>query len=259
MIGTAVGQAGRSTTTIMFTFPIRRSRQHAATILQDLRLQTVRGELAGLEVSAARGESVDRGELVSPAALEVQGESAALEKLAGVLGQDHLLGHTILLKPGRTRAQSRISRRQALFPTIQDWETRTEIWRKTSPYEMRMRQHSQPIGWQPTVPQLRIAPTIRSEDLATDLMLEVDATAHSVVINPVEELKPRATGGDRVSAEAGSAGAVEVVAAAAEVVVEEEAAAVAAAVDDDASWRFGPPRGPSQSEAVKRNREQNRD
>ncbi len=216
------------------------------------------GEWVDLAGSAGPEESVDRGELVGQAALEVQGESAGLEKLAGVLGQDHLLGHTILLKPGRTRAQSRISRRQALFPTIQDWGTRTEIWRKTSPYEMRMRQHSQPIGWQPTDPQLRIAPTIRSEDLATDLMLEVDATAHSVAINPVEELKPRATGGDPVSAEAGSAGAVEVVAAAAEVVVE-AAAAVAAAVDDDASWRFGPPRGPSQSEAVKRNREQNRD
>ena len=65
---------------------------------------------------------------------------------------------------------------------------------------------------------------------------------HSVAINPVEELKPRATGEDPASAAAGSAGAVEaeVVAGAAVAVEAAEAAAVAAAVDDGASWRFGP-------------------
>ena len=65
---------------------------------------------------------------------------------------------------------------------------------------------------------------------------------HSVAINPVEELKPRATAEGPASAEAGSAGAVEVVAggAAAEVVEEAVAAvAVAEVGDDDASWRFG--------------------
>jgi hypothetical protein len=75
-----------------------------------------------------------------------------------------------------------------------------------------------------------------------DLMLEVDATAHSVATNPVEELKPRATAEGPASAEAGSAGAVEVVAGgvAAEVVEEAVAAAAVAEVGaDDASWRFG--------------------
>lgn len=70
---------------------------------------------------------------------------------------------------------------------------------------------------------------------------------HSVAINPVEELKPRATVANPASAEAGSAAAVEAEvaagAAAVEVVEEAEAAVdvVAAAVDDVASWRFGPP------------------
>ena len=78
---------------------------------------------------------------------------------------------------------------------------------------------------------------------------------HSVAFNPAEELKPRATGEDPASAEAGWAGAAEVVARAVAVeVVEEEAAAEAAAVDvavaDDASGRFEP-WDPSQSETVK--------
>jgi hypothetical protein len=76
---------------------------------------------------------------------------------------------------------------------------------------------------------------------------------HSVAINPAEELKPRATGGDPASAAAGLAGAVEAEVVAEEAAVEavEEAeAGVAAAEDDVASWRFGPPRDPSQSEAV---------
>jgi hypothetical protein len=62
---------------------------------------------------------------------------------------------------------------------------------------------------------------------------------HSVAINPVEELKPRATAGDPASAEAGAAVAVGVVAEA-EVVAAVAVAevAVAAVVDDDASWRF---------------------
>ena len=140
MTGTAVGLtvAGRSITTIMFTFPIRRSR-HAATILQDLQLQIVRGESAGQAVweelvesaapavwvapaesaalveSADPGALVDRGELAGLAVSVGQEESAGLGELA-----DHLLGHTIRLRRGRTRAQSRLSRRQALFPTIQD-------------------------------------------------------------------------------------------------------------------------------------------
>ena len=49
---------------------------------------------------------------------------------------------------------------------------------------------------------------------------------HSVGINPVEELKPRATAGDPASEEA------------AEAVAAVAAAAVVAVVDDDASWRF---------------------
>jgi len=125
MIGTAIGQmavAVRFTTTTMFTSPIRRSHQHAATILQDLRLQTARGESAGLAVwaalveSAGPGQSVDRGELAGQAVSGVQGESAGQGELAGVLDlvlsaervpptgwQDHLLAHTIHPKPGRMR------------------------------------------------------------------------------------------------------------------------------------------------------------
>jgi hypothetical protein len=216
-------------------------------------------ELGDQEELAGLGESADREELAGQEVSDVQGELAGLGELGPTGQQDHLLGHTIHLKLGRTREQSRVSRRQAPFLTIQDWGTRTEIWRKTSRVEMGMRHR--PIGWHPTDPQLRIAPTIRSEDLATPLIPRVHAMEHSVVINPVVELKPRATGGDQASAAAGLAGAVEaeVVAAAAAVEVVEAAVGVAAAVDDVASWRFGPPRGPSQSEAVKRNREKNRD
>jgi hypothetical protein len=65
---------------------------------------------------------------------------------------------------------------------------------------------------------------------------------HSVAINPVEELKPRATAGDPASAEAGEVVAVAVVEAAEEVAVgvveEAEAVVEAAVVDDDASSRF---------------------
>jgi hypothetical protein len=262
MIGTAVGLtvAGRFITTIMFTYLIRRSR-HAATILQDLRLQIAPGESAArvvwavpvesvapaewvapaesevLAESAGPGELVDRGELAGLAASVGPEESAGLGELA-----DHLLGHTIRLSRGRTRAQSRVSRRQALFPTIQDWETRTEIWPRTSPYEMGMGRRGQPMGWHLTDLQLRIAPTISSEDLATLPIPGADAMEHSVAINPAEELKPRATAEGPASAgvvevEARAAAAV---AAAAEVAAED----VAAAVADDVSWRFGP-RGPS--------------
>ncbi len=90
----------------MFMYPIRRSH-HAVTILQDLRLQIVRGESAALAVwaalvapaawgvSAGPGESVDReesagpegsvdrGALVGQAASGGRGESAGLEELAG--------------------------------------------------------------------------------------------------------------------------------------------------------------------------------
>ena len=134
MTGTAVGLmvAVRSTTTIMFTYPIRRSR-HAATILQDLRLQIVRGESAApavwvalaesgaLAVSAAPGALVDPGELVVPAELAGLAVSVGPEESVG-LGElaDHLLGHTIRPRRGRTGAQSRLSRKQALFPIIQD-------------------------------------------------------------------------------------------------------------------------------------------
>jgi hypothetical protein len=113
----------------MFTYPIRRSR-HAATILQDLRLQIARGESAARAVwvapaesvapaalaeSAGPGALVDRGELASQAVSGGPGELGGLGELA-----DHLLGHTIRLRRGRTRARSQLSRRQALFPTIQD-------------------------------------------------------------------------------------------------------------------------------------------
>ena len=85
---------------------------------------------------------------------------------------------------------------------------------------------------------------------------------HSVAFNPAEELKPRATGEDPASAEAGWAGAAEVVAGAAVAVeVVEEAAAVvgaAVAVADDASWRFGP-WVLRNRKLLKRNCEQNRD
>lgn len=107
---------------------------------------------------------------------------------------------------------------------------------------MGMRQRSQLIGWHLTDPRLRIAPTIRCEGLATVLIRRADATAHSVAISPVEELKPRAIVEGPASAEAGPAGAVEVVAGAAAVaeVVEVAVVAAAEAVDDDASRRSGP-------------------
>src|SRR5277367_2801245 len=101
---------------------------------------------------------------------------------------------------------------------------------------MGMRQHSQPIECHLTDPQLRIAPTIRSEDLATLPIPGADAMEHSVAINPVEELKPRATAEGPASADA-----VEVEAGAAAVAVEEAEAVAAAAVADDASWRLETP------------------
>jgi hypothetical protein len=133
MIGTAIGQmavAVRFTTTTMFTCLIRRSHQHAATatILQDLRPQTVRGESAGPVESAGLVESagpeesvgpvesagpvvlVNRGELAGQAASGVQGELAGVldqtlsaERILRTGWQDHLLAHTIPPKPGRTR------------------------------------------------------------------------------------------------------------------------------------------------------------
>jgi len=160
----------------MFMYPTRRSHQEAATIRQDRRLQTVRGELlVGLAVWVALGQSadqampvdrgesadqampvdqgesadrampVDRGESADQAMPVDQEESAGLVELAGGLdltlpaervlptgSGDHLPGHTIRQKPNRTEAptrtgQSRISRRQALFPTIRGPGTRTEI------------------------------------------------------------------------------------------------------------------------------------
>src|ERR1700746_379521 len=102
------------------------------------------------------------------------------------------------------------------------------------------------IGWRLTPPQLRIAATVRCEDLATDLMRGVDATAHSVAINPVGLPKTLATEAGPAWAEAGSAaagGGGSVAAAAVAVVaevVEEAVAGVAEAVADGASWRFGP-------------------
>ena len=262
MTGTAVGltAAGRSITITMFTYPIRRSR-HAATILQDLPLEIVRGESAGqaawavpvesaesaapvvwvvpaesaaLAESAGPGALVDRGELAGQAVSGGPGESAGLGELV-----DHLLGHTIRLRRGRTRAQSRLSRRQALCPTIQDWGTRTEIWRRTSPYEMGMGQRSHPIGWHPTDPHLRIAPTISSEGLATLPIRGADAMEHSVAINPVEELKPRAIAEGPASGvlevEAGVAAVAVAVVEEAEVAVAAAAVDVVAAVDDDVS------------------------
>lgn len=137
MIGTAIGLmvAARFITTTMFTFPIRRSHQQGATIQQDLRLQIAREESAGQAVRAALAESAGPGRSVDPvelaglavwaalgelAALAVsgaQGESAGLEELAEVLDltpsaervppagfQDHLLGHIIHQRPGRTLA-----------------------------------------------------------------------------------------------------------------------------------------------------------
>ena len=77
MTGTAVGltgQEGRSTTTIMFTYPIRRSHQHAATILQGHRLQTDRGKWVGPVVWAGLVEWGNRGELAGQAVSGVREE-----------------------------------------------------------------------------------------------------------------------------------------------------------------------------------------
>jgi hypothetical protein len=65
--------------------------------------------------------------------------------------------------------------------------------------------------------------------------------AHLVAINPVDELKPRATAEGPASAEADSVAAAEEEAAEAAVVaavVEAAAVVVAAVADDDASWRL---------------------
>src|SRR5271168_2904476 len=118
MTGTAVGQmavAVRFTTTTMFTCPIRRSH-HAATILQDLRLQTVLVESAGRVELVAQGVSADPGESVDPGGSADPGGSVDRGELAGVLDQplsaervtptgwqDHLLGHTIQPRRRSTR------------------------------------------------------------------------------------------------------------------------------------------------------------
>jgi hypothetical protein len=91
------------------------------------------------------------------------------------------------------------------------------------------------MGWHLTDRQLRIVPTISSEDLVAERIREADAMVHLVAINLEDELKPRATAEGPASAEAGSVGAEEEAAAevAVAVVVAEEAVVVAAA--DDAS------------------------
>jgi hypothetical protein len=101
------------------------------------------------------------------------------------------------------------------------------------------------MGWHLTDPQLRIAPTISSEDLVAERIREADAMVHLVAINLEDELKPRATAEGPASAEAGSVGAEEEEEAAAEVavvaeVVEAAVAVVVAEAADDASWRLGP-------------------
>jgi len=119
---------------------------------------------------------------------------------------------------------------------------------KISPPEHRRAQRSRPIGWHPTDRQLRIAPTISSEDLVAERIREADAMVHLVAIKLEDELKPRATAEGPASAEADSVAAAEEEAAeAAAVEVVEAAVAVVEveAVDVDASWRFGP-QAPSQ-------------
>jgi len=99
------------------------------------------------------------------------------------------------------------------------------------------------MGWHLTDPQLRIAPTISSEDLVAERIREADAMVHLVAINLEDELKPRATAEGPASAEAGSVGAEEAAAAEVAVVAEVVEAAVAVVVAeaaDDASWRLGP-------------------
>ena len=94
------------------------------------------------------------------------------------------------------------------------------------------------MGWHLTDPQLRIAPTISSEDLVAERIREADAMVHLVAINLEDELKPRATAEGPASAEAGSVGAEEEEAKVA-VVVEAAVAVVVAEAADDASWRLG--------------------
>ena len=65
--------------------------------------------------------------------------------------------------------------------------------------------------------------------------------AHLVAINPVDELKPRATAEGPASAEADSVAAAAEEAAEVAVVAEAAVAVVVAEVaDDDASWRLRP-------------------
>lgn len=101
---------------------------------------------------------------------------------------------------------------------------------------MRILPHNQVIGWHPTDLRLPIALTIRSEDLAAELIREVDAAAHSAAIKPVDWPKIRATAEGLAWAEADSAD-VEEVEVAGEAAVAAEVVAEAAAADD-ASWRF---------------------
>jgi hypothetical protein len=280
MTGTAAGQmaaVARFTTTTMFTCRIRRSHQHAATILQDLRLQTVRetagrvesagrvelaaqGVLAGPEESADQAElagpeeSADQAELAGPAVSGVQGASADQVELADVLHvervhptgwQGHLLGHTTHPRRGSTQQTirtwlSRISRRQTPSRTVPRLAIRGRIRGKINRPERRRAQPSQRIGWHLIDPRLRIAPTMRRADLVAERIREADAMVHLVAINPVDLRKTRATGAGPALAEA----VAEVDSVAGEVavaaeVVEEAAVDVAeAAAGDDASWRL---------------------
>ena len=174
MTGTAVGLtvAGRFITTIMFTYLIRRSR-HAATILVETAganaggnrragravcggpggwvapakwvapAESAVGGIGGRRSRRARGVG-NRGELAGLAVSVGQEESAGLGELA-----DHLLGHTIRLPRGRTRAQKPSFPKASTLPDkSRTRETRTEIWPRTSPYEMGMGRRGQPMGWQ---------------------------------------------------------------------------------------------------------------
>ena len=70
--------------------------------------------------------------------------------------------------------------------------------------------------------RLPIALTIRSEDLAAELIREVDAAAHSAAIKPVDWPKIRATAEGLAWAEADSADVEEVVEVAGEAAVAAE-------------------------------------
>jgi hypothetical protein len=96
------------------------------------------------------------------------------------------------------------------------------------------------MGWHLTDPQLRIAPTISSEDLVAERIPEADAMVHLVAINLEDELKPRATAEGPASAAEDSVGAAEEEEAEVAVVVEAAVAVVVAEAADDASWRLGP-------------------